>query len=151
MSRARPYVGVIGNERHLLRATVRPTPETHGARFGAIIGPFRTVRAARYMAAFGSGNPHLRTVANAERIAATPEGRAELARYLPTLYGYNGGPYTIGDRVELHPGTDLWARGARFGTVRSVSATRDDRVHVELDKLPGRLFSGAATTFKRTE
>lgn len=25
--------------------------------------------------------------------------------------------FTKGDRVELHPATDLWMRGARYGTV----------------------------------
>ena len=27
------------------------------------------------------------------------------------------GSFKPGDRVELHPATDLWMRGARFGTV----------------------------------
>jgi hypothetical protein len=30
------------------------------------------------------------------------------------LIGYDGKPYTVGDRVELSPGLDLWVRGARF-------------------------------------
>lgn len=28
--------------------------------------------------------------------------------------------FRVGDRVELHPATDLWMRGARFGTVEGV-------------------------------
>lgn len=28
--------------------------------------------------------------------------------------------FRVGDRVELHPATDLWMRGARFGTVDGV-------------------------------
>lgn len=35
------------------------------------------------------------------------------------------------DRVQLHPGTDLWMRGARFGTV--VKVGRNKRVQVLLD------------------
>lgn len=64
------------------------------------------------------------------------------------MTGYDGNGYDIGDRVELHPGTDLWMRGARYGTVVRVSATPADRVHVELDRLPGRTFAGSEDTFR---
>lgn len=64
------------------------------------------------------------------------------------LIGYDGVPYGVGDRVELHPGTDLWMRGARFGEVVRVSLTPVDRVRVTLDKLPGRVFGGSADTFR---
>jgi hypothetical protein len=67
------------------------------------------------------------------------------------LYGYDGNGYTLGDRVELHPGTDLWMRGARYGTVIGVSLTPNDRVKVELDAMPGRKFSGSADTFRRID
>jgi hypothetical protein len=30
-----------------------------------------------------------------------------------------------GDRVQLHPATDGWMRGARFGTVTSITAPRE--------------------------
>ena len=63
------------------------------------------------------------------------------------LIGYDGNGYGIGDRVQLHPGTDLWMRGARYGTVVGTSLTERDRVRVELDALPGRKFSGSADTF----
>lgn len=69
----------------------------------------------------------------------------------PTFYGYDGNGYTIGDRVELHPSTDLWMRGARFGTVIGSSLTPNDRVKVELDKLPARKFSGSEDTFRRID
>jgi hypothetical protein len=65
-----------------------------------------------------------------------------------TVQGYDGNGYSIGDRVELHPGTDLWMQGARYGTVVGLSLTPRDRVKVTLDKLPGRTFSGSADTFK---
>lgn len=65
------------------------------------------------------------------------------------MKGYDGKEYSIGDRVELHPGTDLWMRGARFGTVVGASLTPKDRVRVELDKLPNRKFSGSEETFKK--
>lgn len=65
-----------------------------------------------------------------------------------TVYGYDGNGYQIGDRVELHPGTDLWMRGARYATVVGTRPTERDRVHVELDAIPGRRFSGSADTFR---
>ena len=65
------------------------------------------------------------------------------------LIGYDGLPYALGDRVELHPGCDLWMQGARCGTVVGTSLTRADRVRVELDKTPGRTFSGPADRFRK--
>ncbi len=44
-----------------------PTRATHGARFAAVIGPFRTARAARWAEKYGRLNPHFRCVADAER------------------------------------------------------------------------------------
>ena len=64
------------------------------------------------------------------------------------MTGYDGNGYGVGDRVELHPGCDLWARGARFGVVVGVSLTTRDRVKVKLDKMPSRLFSGSEDTFR---
>ena len=40
----------------------------------------------------------------------------------------------VGKRVELHPGTDLWMRGARYGTVLNV--TSKGLYRVKLDKWP---------------
>ena len=34
-----------------------------------------------------------------------------------TVVGFDGVTYGVGDRVELHPGTDLWMQGARYGEV----------------------------------
>lgn len=147
-TRTRPYVGMKAGQWRAFRSPTLPRADTHGGQFAAVIGPFRTMRGARYMAAFGEGNPHLQTVADAERIAATPAGRDALASHRPTVYGYDGAAYSIGDRVELHPGT---ASRARYGTVRGLSLTPDDRVRVELDNCPGRMFAGAATTFKRID
>jgi len=65
-----------------------------------------------------------------------------------TATGYDGNGYGIGDRVELHPGTDLWMRGARYGKVIGLSLTPLDRVRVELDAIPGRVFSGSQETFR---
>ena len=64
------------------------------------------------------------------------------------LIGYDGRTYRIGNRVEIHHGTDLWMRGARFGVVESTSITPRDRVHVRMDKIPNRLFAGSEGTFR---
>jgi len=68
---------------------------------------------------------------------------------MTTVYGYDGNGYATGDRVELHPGTDLWMRGARFGEVIGISLTPADRVRVTLDKRPGRIFASYAESFRR--
>jgi hypothetical protein len=39
------------------------------------------------------------------------------------LNGYDNCSIKVGDRVELHPGTDLWARGAKYGEVRRIDPT----------------------------
>tara|TARA_R110000764_G_scaffold153114_1_gene240963 strand:+ start:836 stop:1042 length:207 start_codon:yes stop_codon:yes gene_type:complete len=63
------------------------------------------------------------------------------------LIGYDGNAFTVGDRVEIHPGTDLWMMGARYGTVVGTSLTPEDRVRVEMDKVRG-LRSGPADRFR---
>lgn len=73
------------------------------------------------------------------------------AKVYDTVTGYDGNGYTIGDRVELHPGCDLWMRGAKFGEVVGLSLTPWDRVHVKMEhpQLRGRCFSGPADRFRR--
>jgi hypothetical protein len=68
-----------------------------------------------------------------------------------TPQGYDGSPLRVGDRIELHPATDLWMRGARFGTIVGLSCTPDDRVRVKLDRLPKGTFAGSAETFRRVD
>lgn len=66
------YVGLkldCTGRRDVFRATATPTEASHGARFGAVIGPFRTKRAAEFMRDYGRGNPHCLCVADAERLA----------------------------------------------------------------------------------
>lgn len=47
-------------------------------------------------------------------------------------YDYKIGDFRKDMRVELHPATDLWMAGARYGTVISTGRTR---VTVKLDRL----------------
>lgn len=70
---------------------------------------------------------------------------------LKPLTGYDGESYGVGDRVEIHPSTDLWMRGARYGKVVRSSITPKDRVHVIMDKIEGVVFAGSESTFRRVE
>ena len=66
----RVYMGYkLAGGREVFRSTSEPTQETHGQTYAAVIGPFRTVRAARFMRDCGANNPHLQCVNDAERIA----------------------------------------------------------------------------------
>lgn len=68
-----------------------------------------------------------------------------------TFTGYDGLGYAVGDRIEIHPATDLWMRGARFGVVVGCSLTNKDRVHVRMDKCGSVKFAGREDTFRRAE
>lgn len=67
----RLYVGVTTNaERVVFRSADTPTRLSHGGQYAYVIGPFSTRRGASVMALHGRMNPHIQTVADAERIAA---------------------------------------------------------------------------------
>lgn len=68
--KAKYHVGVKkGQLREVFRTDLTPTAETHG-QYIYCIGPFRTRRAAEWMAdTRGRNNPHCRCVADAERLA----------------------------------------------------------------------------------
>jgi hypothetical protein len=55
----------------VFRNPTTPTTESHGEKFAAVVGPFRTVRGAAWMAhpTRGTLNPHCRCVGDAERLA----------------------------------------------------------------------------------
>ncbi|HEU4344088.1 MAG TPA: hypothetical protein VFU31_21240 [Candidatus Binatia bacterium] len=67
--RTKPYVGFRAGKRPVVfRATATPTEASHGNLYLAVMGPFRTVRAAR-LTARTHPNPHIYHVTDAERIA----------------------------------------------------------------------------------
>jgi len=67
---ARAYVGVRRDlRREVFKATKTPTRKQYGRRYAYVVGPFKTVRAARYMADYGANNPHCTCVAQAEWLA----------------------------------------------------------------------------------
>jgi hypothetical protein len=65
----RVYVGMKSGNWAVFRSASIPTEKSHGKVFNAVMGPFKTLRAARFTAKHGKGNPHLQTVRDAERIA----------------------------------------------------------------------------------
>jgi hypothetical protein len=73
----RVYVGCTAGRREVFRCNFTPTAASHGDQYAAVIGPFRTVRGARFMAEHGEGNPHCLSVADAERIAKSEQRNRE--------------------------------------------------------------------------
>jgi hypothetical protein len=70
--RRRLYVGLTLDgtaRRKVFACDFTPTEQSHGAEFGAVVGPFRTRRGAEFFAAYSRGNPHCLTVADAEKLA----------------------------------------------------------------------------------
>ena len=53
----------------LFASPVTPTKEAHSRIYSCTQGPFRTRLAARWFNRYGRGNPHIHTVADAERLA----------------------------------------------------------------------------------
>ena len=72
----RPYVGIRLNtgKRETFWSARIPTQQTHGDKYAAAIGPFETIRGARFMVAHGVNNPHLPDVRAAEYYAAVEAG-----------------------------------------------------------------------------
>lgn len=71
--KAKIYVGrTAGRPSEIFRSENEPTFSSHGDKFNCVIGPFRTIRGAKWMAdpIKGQNNPHCRCVADAERLAA---------------------------------------------------------------------------------
>jgi hypothetical protein len=74
------FVGLkldCSSKREVFRYDFTPTEQTHGTLYGAVIGPFRTMRGARFMAAYGRGNPHCLTVSDAEKLARASDSIKE--------------------------------------------------------------------------
>ncbi len=68
--RARAYVGVRRDlQREVFKATRTPTRRRYGRRYAYVVGPFKTVRGAGFMAEYGANNPHCTCVAQAEWLA----------------------------------------------------------------------------------
>lgn len=67
-----PYYLGLNEElklREVFTSSEVPTKESHGQRYQAVIGPFKTRIGAEYMRAFGLNNPNCQTVEDAEKHA----------------------------------------------------------------------------------
>ena len=72
-ARARSYVGIRRDfRREVFKATCTPTRKQYGRRYAYVVGPFDTMRGARFMADCGANNPHCTCVAQAEWLARQP-------------------------------------------------------------------------------
>lgn len=68
-NRPRIYVGYGKNcLREMFKSAVEPVRTAFGAKYLAVVGPFRTVRGAKAMIHYGENNPHIQHVRDAERI-----------------------------------------------------------------------------------
>jgi hypothetical protein len=65
----RPYVGIMPDNTYVTFRYHRDPVKSDNLPYAAVIGPFRTMRAAKFMAQYGRGNPHLLCVSDAERIS----------------------------------------------------------------------------------
>lgn len=81
-TRIKIYVGVKGVTRKVFRSFTTPTKTAYGDRFSLVIGPFRTLRGAHFMADYGRNNPHLQTVQDAEELAKMEAERQSFSKSL---------------------------------------------------------------------
>lgn len=51
------------------QSTTKPTSKSHGHKFSAVIGPFKTKRAAKWAEKYGANNPHFTCVEDAEKLS----------------------------------------------------------------------------------
>jgi len=64
------YVGRrAGAGAEIFSVGTEPTEATHGDRYAAVIGPFKSITGARIMVAHGGGNPHIQGTWDADRMA----------------------------------------------------------------------------------
>lgn len=67
--RTKIWLGIkVGGQREIFKSVITPTEISVGHLYAAVIGPFRTMRGACFMRDYGQGNPHCRTVEEAEQL-----------------------------------------------------------------------------------
>jgi len=69
-----------------------------------------------------------------------------------SIVDYEGNRAIIGDRVELHPATDWWMRGARFGIIKYLKTRTDGQpvAAIRLDNYPKRAIHFLGRDFRRS-
>ena len=63
------YVGKGKDRDELLYDVSTPTEKSYGGKYFAVVGPFRTLRAATWAVKHGKNNPHFQHVNDAEKIS----------------------------------------------------------------------------------
>jgi len=74
MKRPKIYVGNRANQKgEIFKSVETPLESTHGDKYSYVLGPFRTMRGARFYVNYGSGNPHCTHVSHIEKLAKADE------------------------------------------------------------------------------
>ena len=64
------YVGITkGNKMQAFQSESTPFKVIYGTKYFAVIGPFKTKRAAKWAEVHGPGNPHFNCVEDAEKLS----------------------------------------------------------------------------------
>jgi hypothetical protein len=103
------WVGVKRGKREIFKYHEEPGAESHGHLYGYAIGPFRTMRGAEIMRDYGANNPHLQSVAEAERMASTERKKEGTLSKAEALRQYNNLPVSSAPEefLEGHGGGGL--------------------------------------------
>lgn len=88
--RLRIYIGNIVNRKgEIFKSETRPTRDSHGDKYSYCLGPFKTMRAAKYyLNNGGSENPHLTYISQIENAASNR--RAKKNEWAAVIHGKKG-------------------------------------------------------------
>jgi hypothetical protein len=117
------YLGKTKQRRwEIFRHSSDPTDVSHGNRYLYVVGPFRTIKGAEFMAEYGDNNPHCQTVSQAEKLAHRAHSPAFIGKAKRKLAG-------LGKKSEQEIERVL-QRGARItrGYSRDVAGRVSNRV-----------------------
>jgi hypothetical protein len=57
-----------------------------------------------------------------------------VSQVINSLSQFLGPELNVGSRIELHPGTDHWMRGDRFGTITNVTAENNYKIKLDVSR-----------------
>lgn len=137
-SRSKIYVGCKSGRCTVFRSIFTPTRKSHGEKYSYVIGPFRTLAGAQYMALYGKGNVHLQHVDDAERLA-----KQEMKKKNPLIGPNTGYVMRSGGAWESHYGGTVRRYGDRddaIGRLQSIARKEKHKIKV-VDVNRGRRFS----------
>ena len=80
--KGRIYVGNTANKpSKIFRSETTPTFDSHGHLFTYALGPFKTMRGAKFYLKYGHGNPHCTHVSHIEKMAKQEENERKHGCY----------------------------------------------------------------------